>query len=436
MDKPVISRAGRLVLLAVFLVMLVFNFMTPMACDDFAHYYDIAGAGHIDTPKEIVSNLSYLRQHVNGRIFSHFFVYLMQIPPRAVFRVLNAAVLPLLLVLMARFLTPERRPGAFWFAAGAALLWIFSPAFGEIFLWLTGSCNYGWGLLLFLLLLQPFYRRCVSQAGTSAVWKTLLLLALSFVGGAYSESGAIALLSAEFCFLVLIAAKEKRCPIRELLFFLAACAGFLFLLRAPATLATRTGDLSLHGLAVGMKEVVARLKRDFLWLYLLYAAEFALLWMRGNRRRELLASLVLVASGLLSGLALAAASNIPSRSFFALGTFTVLACLLLLAELDGKDEEKIKALLAAALTVVFLFQFAIGAGDILSVFLQGRARSAQIRTALANGETEITLREYVINTKYGEIADEGMREEPDYWYNNLLAVYYGFDRVYGELPFD
>ena len=436
MKKTQTKPTGRYVLLACFIGMLVFNFMTPMSADDFAHYYSIDGAGHIDSPALILSNLSYLRQNVNGRVFSHFLVYLMQIPPRAVFRVVNAAVLPLLLWLMSRFLKDRARAGALWFTAGAFLLWIFAPAFGETFLWLTGSCNYGWGLLLFLLLLRPFYARAVcGDDGIRGIGMIPLCL-LAFLGGAYSESGGIALLCAEFGFLVMTLLWEKRCPGKELLLFLLGCAGFLFLLQAPATMATRTGDLSLHGLAVGMKSVVGWLRQNILWLYLLYALLFALLLVRGGDRRVLSGSLILVASGLVSGLALAAASNIPARSFFALGCFTVLACLILLAELNDGEDRTLKAALAAALTVVFLFDFASGAGDILSLFLQGRSRASQIRAAHENGETVITLREYAVSTKYGEVADEGLQEDPDYWYNNLLAVYYGFDRVVGEVPYD
>ena len=425
------GQSERLVLLAVFLVMLALNFMTPMLADDFAHYYDIDGGGHIDTVREIVRNLGYLRRNVNGRIFPHFCVYLMQIPPRAVFRVLNAAVLPLLLWQMSRFLPRGRRPGAAWLLAGAALLWIFMPAFGEVFLWLTGSCNYGWGLLLFLPPLRAFHSRCTAGKDRDGIPKTVLLLLVSFLAGAWSESGAIALLSAEFFLLVLTVLRERRLPLRQILLFLAACAGFVFLLLTPATLPTRTGDLSLHALAVGLKGIVARLREDFLWLYILYAALFGLRWSRGGDRWTLLASLALVAAGLLSAAALAAASNIAMRSFFALGAFTVLACLLLLAGSDGEEERGLRAALAGVLLAVFLFSFASGAGDILSVFMQSRERAAVVRAAQTSGERSVTLREYAVTTKYGPLVDEDLREDPDYWYNDLLAHYYGFDEVRG-----
>ena len=61
---------------------------------------------------------------------------------------------------------------------------------------------------------------------------------------------------------------------------------------------------------------------------------------------------------------------------------------------------------------------------------------AVIAEAKESGETAVTLREYVTNTRYGALADEGLAESPDDWYNNLLALYYGLDRVYGLQPYE
>jgi len=38
-------------------------------------------------------------------------------------------------------------------------VWVFTPTFGQAFLWLDGSCNYGWGSALGLWWLLPYVRR-------------------------------------------------------------------------------------------------------------------------------------------------------------------------------------------------------------------------------------------------------------------------------------
>ena len=434
------GKAGRsadgcfvLTLLAVYLLLLVFNFMTPMAGDDYAHYFGISGE-HVDTLGEIGENLREMWLHINGRAAPHLMVYLMQIPPRAVFRLLNAGVLPLLLVLLLRYLPREQHRRWEGAAMAGMLLWLFIPAFGEVFLWLTGSCNYGWNLPILLLALAPFYRGALGREGKTAALPHALLCLLC---GFYSEIGGIGLIACAFLLLVMEGLREKRIPWRRLPAFALACAGFLLLLSAPATLSSRTGGaFSAHELARGLKAVIAALREYFLPLLILYALLFAWTWVRGGDRRVLAASLLLAAGAMAPALALSSAAYLVGRSFTVTGLLTVLACMSLMGELARLGEKNKLASAAAVTAVLFAFSFLQGAGDILSLHMQARERAAVIREARDRGETSVTLRAYVTTTAHSEIRDEGMDRSPDYWYNEELAQYYGFEKVYGILPED
>ena len=70
------NRLYCLVLLFAFAVMLIFNFMTPLSGDDFAHYFG-AEDKHFSSLSDIFIGLRNLRNSINGRVVSHFFVYLM-----------------------------------------------------------------------------------------------------------------------------------------------------------------------------------------------------------------------------------------------------------------------------------------------------------------------------------------------------------------------
>ena len=431
--SPGQGKALAWALVALYLLMLALNVLTPMSGDDFAHYYGADGE-HIRSLSQIGENLGYLRQNVNGRVLAHFFVYLMQIPPRGLFRILNAAALPLLLWLLLRFLGPAERGRARWLLLGGMLIWCWMPGFGEVFLWLTGSCNYGWSLPLLFGALLPFYRAAVGAAETPRAGKTALWCLLCFLAGAFNENCAIALLAAG-CLLALTAwIGDKRFPRKAALALLCGLGGFALLLFAPATLATRTGELSLRGLALGFKNVLGVLETGMLPLFLLYALLFAWSLEKKTDRRTLPASGALLLGGLISALALSAGAYQARRCFSPTGCLAVLACLVLAAGLPEKEKKYRIAAVLALVSVLFAFAFLRGTGDIVSLSLQGREREAAVRAARESGQQELTLRPYVTGTGWAEISYEELREEPDFWYNELLARYYGLERVRGELP--
>ena len=429
--SPGQGKALAWALVALYLLMLVLNVLTPMSGDDFAHYYGVDGE-HIRSLSQIGENLGYLRQNVNGRVLAHFFVYLMQIPPRGLFRILNAAALPLLLWLLLRFLGPAERGRARWLLLGGMLIWCWMPGFGEVFLWLTGSCNYGWGLPLLFAALLPFYRAAVGTEPGRKLWQTALWCLCCLVCAAYNESNGVCLLAASFLLGLSAWLREKRLPWRLTAAFTCGCLGFLLLLSSPATVTTRVGGLSLLSLVQGMKTALGWLESCLMPLYLFYALLLAWAIGRGADRRLLLASAALLLGGLASILALSAAAYLVGRSFAACSCLTIAACLVLAAGLPADDRRGRVAPAAALLCVLFAFSFLRGTGDVLSLYLQSRDRTAAICEARDNDRRELRLRPYVTSTGYAEISYEELEESPEFWYNELLAKYYGFDKVYGE----
>ena len=416
-----------------YLLMLVLNGMTPMSGDDFCHYFGLDGQ-HIHTLGQIVRNLQNLWQNTNGRVLAHFFVYLMQIPPRWLFRLLNALVLPGLLWLMLRYLPKEEQRGTGWFLLGGMLIWCWMPGFGEAFLWLTGSCNYGWSLPLLFAALLPFYRAAAGKAEKTGAGKTALWCLLCLLTGAFNETCGIALLAAAFLLGLIAWFGERRFPTAAALAWLFGLAGFGLLLLAPSTLSTRTGELSLRALALGFKSVLLRLEEGMLPLFLLYALLFAWALEKKVQPRVLLASAALLLGGLSSALALSAAVYQVSRCFAVTGCMSTLACLVLGANLPEKERKGRMPVVLALVSVLFLFSFLRGSGDIFSLFLQGRERETAVRAARESGQQEVTLKRFVTTTGYAEVSYEELEEEPEFWYNDLLAKYYGLERVYGLLP--
>ena len=115
----------------------------------------------------------------------------------------------------------------------------------------------------------------------------------------------------------------------------------------------------------------------------------------------------------------------------------LLSSSLLLSELLALGKKHFPALLAGCLAVLFLFNFSLGVLDIGATFLQSRERAAAIRTAKEAGETELWLEVYLPATGYSApylLTD--LEPESDVWPNDSMALYYGFDAIYGQYPED
>lgn len=266
----------------VFALMLLLNFQTGLSADDYLFHFSRAHWGRIGSVRDILISLRAMRQHVNGRVFAHFFVYYFLLRPKALFNFVNAAVSTLLFYIIYRYIrSGEKKRDLLLLVFLLAAVFLLLPAFGQVFLWLSGACNYSWTILVTLLFLLPFFRAFMQReprplsGGASRVLRVLYLL-LAFVAGAWSENGALAMLCAAFFFLVLTWRRERRLPPFLTAAFLTACGGFLFLMLAPSELNGRRGEVSESTLTKAASRLWAALSVRFSSGLLLFGGLLAL----------------------------------------------------------------------------------------------------------------------------------------------------------------
>ena len=418
-----------LVVIAVFLVILVFSAMSPMIDDDYSYCFSWADVSRITSITQIPASMAMHRHLTNGRVFAHFLVQLLLIRPKLAFVILNGCNAVLLCFLFGRhFRHLPCGQIALLLAVGAMMLWNYMPDFFRIFLWLDGSVNYSWGISLLLLYLWPYTAAYLGLAQKRSWWRTALFLLLSLIAGGYSENSSLAALFIAVVLTVILAVREKRIPWRLVAGIAIAVVGYVFLMSAPAT-AGRAGEVSFSALANRLRLMVDYCQKNLSVLYLIYAACLALALVLKIDRRRLFLSLLFLAAGLASLSAFLFASYFTDRHCCFTVFFTVLATLLLLSELLGRGQKFPVVLLALCMAVVFVFNFLSGGLDILVGYGKSLEREQLIREAKAAGETEIVLPAYSPATKY--CGNFYLFSDPNSWPNDSLALYYGFDYAYG-----
>ena len=314
--------------------------LTPLVADDFNYAFSWSNGERLHDFMGVVYSVSAHRSFTNGRVFSHGFVQLFTLFPRWVFALCNGLVAAGLVWLLGRYLLRwcgKERPGLV--ALAVALLWISMPVFGQVFLWADGAPNYGWGLVLALAALWPFYLRYLGQESPGRWWRWLWQIPLAFVAGAWSEHISFSLMAA--CALLALTTwiRRRKFPPDLVALLLFEGLGYLYLMLAPSMLGgdkgrgrfslASLGQLlrpvwdALDGLPAGKVLVPA--------LLVLALAALVVLRIRAGRRRTLqialTAAVALWALAVLGGAALALRRG---GGLFGLVSYTPLVVLLAL----------------------------------------------------------------------------------------------------------
>jgi len=432
-------RADKLLLallVCVFLVMLLFNFLTPLCADDYSYAFSFADGNRITNPLMIIPSMAAHRLSYNGRVFSHGLVQFFLMLPKAVFDFFNAFNAVFLLVLLYFFLdfgAARARSVKYplLIFSAAALIWCCTPDFGGVYLWLDGSCNYSWAVTLSLLYLLPFCAAFLDQDVSMSRPVQILFLILSFLVGAYSENNACTIIFLSFMMLLILFLRRRKISPFLLLSLVLACLGLLFLVSSPAE--RERINLSFYDLLGHFRQVIENYcLKDLLPLFLLYAVSFALSLACDIDRRRVLLSFLLFCGALLSGFVYIFALYVPGRGFCAMAVYLSLASLLLISSLWDLGHAKLIYAFSGFLAVFFAFSLLLGAIDIFYLSRCVVKREEVIAAAQADGVTELALAPYSTFTKYsvfhGMISD--ILTDPGDWRNVSFASYYGFDAVW------
>ncbi len=424
--------------LCVFLAVFLMTSLTPMLADDFSYCFSFAEKGkRLQTLGDVIASLQAHYRGMNGRMVSHALAMLFLLGPKPLFNVCNALNACALLALIRAYLSDAPRGRRLVLSVLAVfLVWTFTPVFGQSYLWLDGSLNYSWALTAVLAFVFPFYAayRGLPCPRLKRLPVRILFPLFAFLAGAFSENTSSAGIFLAFCFAVLVLRRRERLPLYLYAAFAASCAGFLFMMLAPAERG-RAAEGSLLTLARNVQRVFEAPRQELLWLYVLFAVLLTLALMSRADRRLVAASVILFLGSVASVAVFVFAFYFPWRSMCSTTVFLSLACLLLLQGLWEQGQRRLAPVLTAAFAVSFVFSFVLGLGDIAVLFLEGRQRDAQLRSAAAAGIASVEVHQYSSNTKYAaSYLLPDVYELSWQWPNYDIARYYGVEEVIGLPP--
>ncbi len=420
------------VILLVFLIMLVLTFLTPLGHDDYSYSFSFADDTRIRSIGQIIPSMAVHRELLNGRVVPHALVQFFLMIPKPFFNLFNAMNACILIMMVSRLLGSGKDSRAISLLSGVFIVWIFTPAFGENYLWLDGAVNYAWGLSAGMFFLYPYITDFLGIPRGKSRVEYFLRIPFALIAGAYSENMSLVFLFLAICLSCLIWKRDRRPSAYYLIWIVLAMVGYAFLMSAPAT-AGRHAGFSASSLANNLASVLSEAHSVLLYLYIICVLLLVYVGVLRGRRATLILSALLLFGGALSLCTFVFAAYFVPRHFCCTVFLTSLSIVLLVDEAVRLGKPLPSRMLAAGLAVVFAFQFSAGVLDICVSLHKAQLRDQTIKAAVEAGESSVIVQDFIPATCYS-LSFYLSPDDPTEWPNNVVASYYGIDAVLGVEP--
>ena len=427
------QRAHFLTLGVMFLIMLIFNVLTKRIADDFMYSLSFATGKHLDGLQDIMNSLVVHGQGVNGRYFAHFFAHLFLSLPDIVFDLVNAAVFVSTVYIVYRVCNAKNTTNNLFLVAIFGAVWLFEHEFGQINIWLDGSCNYLFGVLFGLLYILPYINSLLYQKSLPLLLILPHMLVSVLLGG-YLEPLTVGFgcMAGLFTLTDLFYYKNKQ-ALRLIPSLLSSAFGLYIMVSAPAERVNKLSEFSFSNLfeTVGVSLFVLASIFPVAWLYI---ALFKRAKRENTDNRVLITSGILAIGALISNFILLIAKHYPLRCSVAFVFLAIFATALLYGNVKdfsfGPKAQKVCKLFSVALVLALV----IGLADNVNTFVALQKNERIIAQSLERGEKDVELYLPVTFTKYNGL--NGLiyldTESAQNWPNFYFADYYGLDTVIGK----
>lgn len=475
-------------LLTVFLVSFFFTSLTPLLADDFNYSFSWGDGKRIDNFIMVYQSMSVHRIWQHGRIVASGLASVFLMWPKWIFNIANAILTTVFFTMLVHHF---RRTGSkdpiIASASVSAFYWICMPCFGQVFLWLVGSCNYFWGAALAWIVIEA--ERSLNQSIKKRII-TPLLLPLAFLAGAWSEHISFSAIVIQFLFILRRHARKNGFPVCEWMVLVSTALGYAYLMFAPSMLGSkllkRAQDaisehkqqaaalftrfwwvlpvLILLGITIGcfVKRIPERKQRISIlssvaclfsiaisagfavfemikggfygllssvpvcFFLLLFAFFFGIreAVLQDADENVVIDAMILGFGGLAALIPFAFAMYVPARGFCAPVIFVGIATAKLFSFLKSEKRKVI----AGGLAVCFCVCFCVGLADNLELHNAAKRRSEEIEIALA-GDGILFTEPYPVKTRFN--AQYGLEDikQGESWPRDQIAEYYGLKKI-------
>ena len=434
------------IIIPVFIGILIYNFYTPMYADDYSYVYSFANRGDkINGISEIFPSMYAHYFLMNGRLVLHFIAQFLLMLGDNVANLINSVAFVALGLLAyfhvyKSFKNVKILPLLFVYFS----LFMFTPAFGQSYLWITGASNYLYGPLLFLIYLIPF-RLYVDDKSRRNIFKVILssfvMLVMGAIVGNTNENTAVAAVFITFVYIVYRFIKYKGTHMWAVFALIGTIVSAGFNLFSPGT-QNRLGDnklnfLPINNLLLYSFDLISMFAPLFIILGLLLVA-----YLSGYKKKSLrfsqcicdakieIAYLLVFLASYYSLIVVSTPERVMSGPLIYLTVFIL--CIYKKCEDMGtiKWNKMSNNIMVTTISLIFLFTYCNNVVPMRVLNAQYENRLYLIEQAKENNEKEIKLPTIYAPFKYSCYTYDGdLSRDSNSWQNRQLARYFDFEKV-------
>lgn len=426
------KKISLLLFSGIFLLLLLCNFLTDLVADDFIYIYSFENGERITGIFQIFGSIKAHSLIMNGRFFAHFFAQLFLLLPKWIFNILNSLIFTGMIYLIYK-ISSFKKANNLMILGIFSTVWIFSPTFGQVFLWLDGSCNYLWAYFLGAAFILPYVNSFSNNKFIKSTAVKVLFIILSFISGAYSENSSAAFICvAVLLFFVNLVFFKVKPKIYEILGIIFSFAGYITLYLSPAQWSNKSAEFSVHTLLLNFSTALDMYK-NFAPVLIFWIVAFVISLYAKSDIKKILLSVSFLAGSLLSNFMMTLASYYDSRSSVSSLIMLIISLFILLSEIFETNYQISVSALISVLLLFAIYYVCIGVKDIYVTHSAVKVNEQTITECIKKEQTDIELPVAVPQTKYSALY--GIRylstETAETWPNDSMAKYYGVDSIIG-----
>lgn len=216
-----ILNEKNIILFIIFISMLTLNYLYPYISDDYTYMYKYDNFERIKNISDIFLSMKDHYFLWGGRVLAHSLASVFLLLPKNIFNICNSIMYTIFIYLIYLIGRRNNKDNYNYLFIIHLLIWFINISFGEVTLWLTGSCNYLWTSVIILLFLYLFHKENKN---------VIIFSILGILAGMCNENFSLSIIFV--CILFVIFNKNYRNK-NNYIGIIFLIIGYLFLFLAP-----------------------------------------------------------------------------------------------------------------------------------------------------------------------------------------------------------
>lgn len=436
------------VVATIFLALLFYlmNYYTPLMTDDYSYSFIWGTDNKLTSFADIIPSMCAHYTILGGRIVTQTLSQVFLLAGKPAFNLINTIVFMLMCGLMSHYASIGRVKYVMVYILVYLTLFLFTPAFGQSFLWLDGSSVYEYSVFLMLLMLLPYTQR-KRISPTALIILTFWQFLMGFISNDTIENVGAAIVVMMLCLTIY----GRVCKSQKLPFIisglLGSVLGCIFLIKSPGTQIRLAiaGGMNLTGILKNVVYITLNLVQHFWVILLALALAIVAIWKNSpikkvnNKERwvfllkEYSIEVVCTMGFLASVYAMILSPQFPDRAWTCPTVLLIIVTFRVVLRAVEVLRDKIRIELnvaTAVLLMAFLCTWINAYWGLKNTYYENEYREQIIYSTIDNGEREVELvpiRGYSKYSCFGSNGDLAYNSEE--WPNTAIARYYGLDKV-------